>query len=180
MAEQSYQVDNKFYVFRSKEAFDEHPILPEGTPVFIPLTEFAGATSLRDGQAGLVPAPMSGDQTKYLRADGTWKPVFSNMTDYIVSFESNGTPGKTDYQWCRKYKSGWMECGGYKSRVADETTVTFMHPFKNIPVVVIGVCRLGGSSGNHYQLSVVSKTSFSHYIESNQSIYWIATGQGAS
>lgn len=34
---------------------------------------FKGATSSSNGSAGLVPAPTSGNQSKYLRADGTWE-----------------------------------------------------------------------------------------------------------
>jgi hypothetical protein len=34
-----------------------------------------GATSSTDGQEGLVPKPLSGDNTKYLRGDGTWQNV---------------------------------------------------------------------------------------------------------
>ena len=32
-----------------------------------------GATASTDGVAGLVPAPQSGDEEKYLRGDGTWQ-----------------------------------------------------------------------------------------------------------
>lgn len=34
--------------------------------------EMTGATSSADGTSGLVPAPESGDQNKFLRGDGTW------------------------------------------------------------------------------------------------------------
>lgn len=35
-------------------------------------THFTGATSSADGTAGLVPAPVAGDDTKFLSGDGTW------------------------------------------------------------------------------------------------------------
>lgn len=38
-------------------------------------THFTGATSLANGSQGLVPAPIAGDQTKFLCADGTWQTV---------------------------------------------------------------------------------------------------------
>jgi hypothetical protein len=38
-------------------------------------TNFAGATSSAAGTAGLVPAPILGDQDKYLKADGTWATI---------------------------------------------------------------------------------------------------------
>lgn len=38
-------------------------------------TAFGGASSTAAGKAGLVPAPATGDQTKCLYGDGTWKTV---------------------------------------------------------------------------------------------------------
>jgi microcystin-dependent protein len=43
---------------------------------FLQLNEdFAGATSNVNGTSGMVPAPLAGDNTKYLRGDGTWATV---------------------------------------------------------------------------------------------------------
>ena len=36
---------------------------------------FIGATDERDGKAGAVPTPVSGDQNKFLKGDGTWSEV---------------------------------------------------------------------------------------------------------
>lgn len=38
-------------------------------------TDFVGASSSSDGEAGRVPAPESGDENKFLRGDGTWSLV---------------------------------------------------------------------------------------------------------
>ncbi len=38
-------------------------------------SDFVGATSSVAGSAGLVPAPAIGDDTKYLKGDGTWSTV---------------------------------------------------------------------------------------------------------
>jgi len=38
-------------------------------------TDFTGATSTTDGTSGLVPAPLKGDQNKFLRGDGTWVSI---------------------------------------------------------------------------------------------------------
>lgn len=43
-------------------------------------THFTGATASADGTQGLVPAPVAGDQTKFLSADGTWQTVQSGST----------------------------------------------------------------------------------------------------
>lgn len=41
-------------------------------------SDFTGATSLADGAAGLVPAPLIADKDKYLKGDGTWGNVAQN------------------------------------------------------------------------------------------------------
>lgn len=43
-------------------------------------THFTGASSAADGTAGLVPAPIIGDQSKFLCGDGTWQTVQSGST----------------------------------------------------------------------------------------------------
>ena len=39
------------------------------------LVEMVGATASVDGVAGIVPAPLAGEQNKFLRGDGTWADV---------------------------------------------------------------------------------------------------------
>lgn len=38
-------------------------------------SSFTGATAIADGATGLVPAPVTGDQDKFLKADGTWSNI---------------------------------------------------------------------------------------------------------
>ena len=51
--------------------------------------DFTGATASTAGVHGLVPAPAAGDETKYLKGDGTWSTVsgggaeIQNNTLYI-------------------------------------------------------------------------------------------------
>lgn len=40
------------------------------------------ATSEADGDKGLVPKPLAGDQLKFLRGDGTWVEISSGTSDY--------------------------------------------------------------------------------------------------
>ena len=52
--------------------------------------EMVGATAAQDGKAGLVPQPKRGDQTKFLRGDGTWaqaatKAEFDNLHATVVT-----------------------------------------------------------------------------------------------
>lgn len=65
----------------------ENFILPVSVPTM------TGASNTSDGTKGLVPAPASGDQDKYLKADGTWGAinVSNDGVRSIASGSSNGT-----------------------------------------------------------------------------------------
>ena len=62
----------------------------------ITVDEMTGATALADGTSGTVPAPLTGDEGKYLRGDGTWA-VVDAATNYVegdaIEFSH---PGMTD------------------------------------------------------------------------------------
>lgn len=47
----------------------------ERTGFLITINDLTGATSSSNGKAGSVPAPISGDQGKFLRGDGTWATI---------------------------------------------------------------------------------------------------------
>ena len=50
---------------------------------------FTGATSSTAGAEGLVPAPVAGDDTKYLSGDGTWKTInASSVTVFYNNYDS--------------------------------------------------------------------------------------------
>lgn len=53
------------------------------------ISSMTGATSSSNGKSGMVPAPAAGDQTKFLRADGTWvvptDTTYNTMTGATVS-----------------------------------------------------------------------------------------------
>lgn len=58
------------------------------------IEEMVGATAAQDGKAGLVPQPKRGDQTKFLRGDGTWaqaatKAEFDNLHATVVTLVGN-------------------------------------------------------------------------------------------
>ena len=48
---------------------------------------FEGATRTHNGTSGLVPAPMIGDRSRYLKGDGTWSDIPSFITLYDVNEE---------------------------------------------------------------------------------------------
>lgn len=57
-----------------------------------------GATSSADGAAGIVPKPVTGDNTKFLRGDGTWdSPSISVDSSYTISSLPTHSSGTTTY-----------------------------------------------------------------------------------
>lgn len=53
---------------------------------------FTGATSGAAGTAGLVPAPASGETSKYLKSDGTWGTISQpTVNDATLTIQQNGT-----------------------------------------------------------------------------------------
>ena len=54
----------------------------------ISVDEMTGATDQADGTAGIVPAPLTGDENKFLRGDGTWSVVQSG-DEYIAGDHIN-------------------------------------------------------------------------------------------
>ena len=114
----------------------------------------------------------------------TCKNVNANATqinDHIIQSWSDGTG------WWKKYKSGWVEQGGYSSAGNYGTGITtaFYIPFVN-NTYTIQMCKLGGGSP---VVNVISRanTSFNANCEgqggsgfySGSAISWYACGQGA-
>lgn len=56
-----------------------------------PTDVFTGATSSTAGTAGLVPAPAAGDDTKFLKGDGTWAAVSATDTKVKNTYADNNT-----------------------------------------------------------------------------------------
>ena len=58
-------------------------------------TPFVGADSSTNGEKGIVPRPMAGDENKVLYGDGTWKPVQGGGGGSSVIPNPTGTPTDT-------------------------------------------------------------------------------------
>ncbi|WP_295155142.1 hypothetical protein [Selenomonas sp. AE3005] len=58
--------------------------------------DFSGATSSADGEKGMVPQPEAGDNSKFLRGDGTWATPPAGGTAYVIS---NTQPSDTSLIW---------------------------------------------------------------------------------
>jgi hypothetical protein len=71
-------------------------------------SDMTGATATADGTNGLVPKPSKGDQSKFLRADGTWS-IPSDTTYNLATTTSNGLMSSSD-----KTKLNGIETGANK------------------------------------------------------------------
>lgn len=67
--------------------------------------DFTGATATEDGKHGLVPAPQAGDNTKFLKGDGTWAEVQGGgggdpvaKYDYTTNIAVGGIPVGTEIE----------------------------------------------------------------------------------
>ena len=114
-------------------------------------------------------------------------PVPTGISDYIIESYRNGT------EWYRKWKSGWVEQGGYVSNAPTTTTeiyiVNFLIPFANKDYVIYGALRTTDTTANITTYRGCSIISESYPPESNLSFkmarhiyagkYWVAEGQGA-
>lgn len=88
-------------------------------------------------------------------------------------------PTEEDPTWYRKYKSGWLEQGGYVLKGTN--TVSLIKPFinTNYTITTGGVYAI---SGNMYSPVINTQTtvSFVLHVASNYTgAYWEAKGQGA-
>lgn len=64
--------------------------VPMDLPSAVQGSVMIGATAETAGVAGYVPAPQAGDQTKFLRGDGTWQTVAGgDLSDYTTKTEFN-------------------------------------------------------------------------------------------
>ena len=58
------------------------------------IDQFTGATDTDDGTYGTVPAPVAGDQDKYLSGDATWKDLPAQPSVFVgATSTNNGTSG---------------------------------------------------------------------------------------
>lgn len=73
----------------------------------------SGATTSAAGRAGLVPAPATGANNRYLRSDGTWAVPPDNNTTYSVATSSvNGLMSSADKRKLDNLSNNYVESIG--------------------------------------------------------------------
>ena len=99
------------------------------------------------------------------------------MTDYVI--ESQFPTAENNYTWFRKYKSGWVEQGGYAANTQNGTTI-------NLPIEMankyydIHIQSRFTNFGGQCNTGAVNCTTTSfihyHYGDTNQSWSWCVKG----
>ena len=81
-------------------------------------TDMTGATASADGAHGLVPQPLTGDEVKFLRGDGTWASVVIPSQSY-VGMIIHSTTLDTEAKVIAQYGgTTWIQHSGYFLRGA--------------------------------------------------------------
>lgn len=104
-------------------------------------SDFTGATSITSGLSGLVPAPQTGDESKFLRGDGTWASVESGSAGgTVLDTVPSTVDGELWYEVSNGAPALWLHKGNYdyrfdfdRLRLADDTNrwlVAYL-PFTN-------------------------------------------------
>ena len=73
---------------------------------------FTGATSATDGVNGLVPAPTKGNQSKYLKADGTWGTPYTHPTTAGNKHIPSGGASGNILKWSANGTAVWEDPDG--------------------------------------------------------------------
>ena len=104
-----------------------HPVyMYDGTKVIqvmpngFTASSMIGATSSADGASGLVPKPVTGDNTKFLRGDGTWQTVSGGGG---ANIDDTAGAGDTDKAWSADKLT--TEFGGKADKVSNATNNHF-------------------------------------------------------
>lgn len=100
------------------------PIVSDGssTTPTISISNMGGATGLANGSAGAVPAPVAGDQVKFLRGDGTFATPSGSYTSWTISSDGvSGTNTVSDGQ------TATFTGGTYITTATADRTTTFNH-----------------------------------------------------
>ena len=89
-------------------------------------TTMVGATASEAGKYGLVPTPEAGDQSKYLRGDGTWQTVTNYIHPIVSGYKhipSGGSIGQT-LRWTSDGTAIWQNefVIGTQTEVTNEFT----------------------------------------------------------
>lgn len=149
----------------------------------VPLDIMIGASSSADGEIGLVPKPIAGNQNKYLRADGTWQtPPDTNTTYDVFTGSNNGLVPKTSLSnvfltskgtWDIPWVGSWVEDSKtYVTLGMGDTTTT------KAAIPEASTTQNGLMSA--YDKSLLNKTRFMEAWSNSETDAWTGTDSSLS
>lgn len=104
-----YLAANRTYIFRYNGTQWE---LVGDVNTNITYSEMKAATADADGTHGLVPAPVAGKQTAFLRGDGTWVNLSTSLAGTVPGIPLDQTAGKALKDQLDKQNSNLSELSG--------------------------------------------------------------------
>ena len=112
-------------------------------------TPFKGATEITDGESGVVPAPIAGQQNMFLRGDGRW----ATPEDTIYGLANDITPGIIKlYDKIGTNIDGTMTQRAITEAVNDPSVI-----YSNASETTLGVTKLYSGEGNNYDGAITQK-----------------------
>ena len=106
---------------------------------------FTGATSSAAGKKGLVPAPSAGQQTAYMRGDGSWAQPQNNATTTQNGYVLDAKMGKTLQDQITSLNDSF-QCGSKAVSFTTErqtVSISFTAAFSKSPVIVCSPVKAG-------------------------------------
>ena len=100
------------------------------------------------------------------------------MGDYVVETQFPTT--ENNYTWYRKYKSGWVEQGGYSDTTTDTIEIFLIIPFSNTNYHINITQGLFNSNASDIRNRYIRTKETNKFITSSISgigFYWSACGQ---
>ena len=89
---------------------------------------------------------------------------------------------QNNYTWYRKYKSGWIEQGGFKQNVSGTVTVTFPKEMANNRYTIIKTLSTS-STGEHISYNQISffslSTTGANTATAGADFSWVVYGMAA-
>ena len=106
------------------------------------------------------------------KANKDFSNISSNI-DYVVESYRSGN------SWYKRYKSGWLEQGGYSSS-SESITITLLKPFTDTSYSVFTMLKVNASGSSYaYASKIKSQTTTNFNVYINAPAFWRACGQGA-
>lgn len=130
--------------------------------------DFTGATSQAAGSHGLVPAPTTGDISKFLKGDGTWATVPMPSFDY-----SNTSPDAMNFSTDEKVIGTWIDGKPLYQKTVDCGALPNNNN-KSIPYNINNVERFVYVEGVYYDTSDPKLAGFLpkvHSVNINQQVF---------